>query len=228
MNKSILSLKRVAEILGVSEKTIYRMVADNQIPCAVKIGGQWRFKADEVMAWIDSQKQPDVTTHKKEDLLITLVKALENGAVLYRIHAKNSDEILDELVAALPNSANFNAKGIKRSVMFRESIVSSSMDGIAWMRPDPSMPVYQEKTMVILAYFEHPVDCRAIDRQLTELLFLVLPANAIELAIIERRLWRMSMSTTFVDGIRKQLTRKQLIDFIVSQEETLFQERPAI
>jgi excisionase family DNA binding protein len=227
MDKTFISLKGVAEKLGVSEKTIYRMVADSQIPFAVKIGGQWRFKADEVVDWIDSQKQPATTVpRKKTDYHISLASALENGAVQYRIHGTNRDEIIDELLAALPYSASFDAKAVKISVLSRESIVSSSMDGIAWMRPDPAMPVYLEKTMVILAFLEHPVDCKALDHRLTELLFLVLPANATEMAIIERKLWRLSMLVSFLDGLREQLTRKKLLGFIVAQEKLLFQQGP--
>lgn len=227
MDKTFITIKGVAEKLGVSEKTIYRMVGDNQIPFAVKIGGQWRFKADEVGDWIDSQKQPlTVVPRKKTDYRISLAQALENGAVLYRIHGGNRDEIIDELLAALPYSAGIDAKAIKISVLSRESVASSSMDGIAWMRPDPAMPVYLEKTMVILAFLEQPVDCKALDHRQTELLFLVLPANATEMAIVERKLWRLSMSLSFLNGIREQLTRKKLLDFIVAQEEALFRQEP--
>lgn len=229
MDRIFISIKGVAEKLGVSEKTIYRMVGDNQIPFAVKIGGQWRFKADEVVDWIDGQKQPAATTpvsRKKTNYRISLAQALENGSILYRIHGNNRDEIMDELLAALPYSANLDAKAIKISVLSRESIVSSSMDGIAWMRPDPAMPVYLEKTMVILAFLEHPVDCKALDSRQTELLFLVLPANNTEMAIIERKLWRLSMSAPFLAGIREQLTRRKLLDFIVLQEATLFPQGP--
>ncbi|MFA6898886.1 MAG: helix-turn-helix domain-containing protein, partial [Desulfurivibrionaceae bacterium] len=65
MDKTFISIKGVAEKLGVSEKTIYRMVGDNQIPFAVKIGGQWRFKADEVVDWIDSQR-PGVAAPRRK------------------------------------------------------------------------------------------------------------------------------------------------------------------
>jgi len=229
MDRIFISIKGVAEKLGVSEKTIYRMVGDNQIPFAVKIGGQWRFKADEVVDWIDGQKQPAATapvSRKKTNYHISLAQALENGSILYRIQGNNRDEIMDELLAALPYSANLDAKAIKISVLSRESIVSSSMDGIAWMRPDPAMPVYLEKTMVILAFLEHPVDCKALDHRQTELLFLVLPANNTEMAIIERKLWRLSMSAPFLAGLREQLTRRKLLDFIIAQEMTVFQQGP--
>ena len=227
MDKIFISIKGVAEKLGVSEKTIYRMVSDNQIPFAVKIGGQWRFKAEEVVDWIDSQKPGVVAPRKKTDYRISLADALENGAVLYRIHGTNRDEVIDELLAAHPYTANFDAKAIKISLLSRESVASSSLDGIAWMWPDPALPVYLEKSMVILAFLEHPVDFKALDHRKTELLFLVLPANNTELAIIERKLWRLSMSASFLRGIREQLTRKKLLEFIAAQEAMIFHQGPA-
>ncbi len=227
MDKIFISIKGVAEKLGVSEKTIYRMVSDNQIPFAVKIGGQWRFKAEEVVDWIDSQKPGAAAPRRKTDYRISLAEALENGAVLYRIHGTNRDEVIDELLAAHPYSANFAAKAIKISLLSRESVASSSMDGIAWMCPDPALPVYLEKSMVILAFLEKPVDFKALDNRKTELLFLVLPANNTELAILERKLWRLSMSAPFLDGIREQLTRKKLLEFIAAEEAMIFQQRPS-
>ena len=227
MDKTFISIKGVAEKLGVSEKTIYRMVSDNQIPFAVKIGGQWRFKAEEVVDWIDSQKPGAAAPRRKTDHRLSLVDALENGAVLYRIHGSNRDEIIDELLAAQPYSANFDAKGIKISLLSRESVASSSMDGIAWMCPDPALPVYLEKSMVLLAFLENPVDFKALDNRKTELLFLVLPANNTELAILERKLWRLSMSAPFLNGIREQLTRKKLLEFIAAEEAVIFQQRPS-
>lgn len=227
MDKTFISIKGVAEKLGVSEKTIYRMVGDNQIPFAVKIGGQWRFKADEVVDWIDSQRPGVAAPRRKTDYRLSLVDALENGAVLYRIHGTNRDEIIDELLAAQPYSANFDAKAIKISLLSRESVASSSMDGIAWMWPDPALPVYLEKSMVILAFLENPVDFKALDNRKTELLFLVLPANNTEMAILERKLWRLAMSAPFLHGIREQLTRKKLLEFIGAQEAMIFHQGPA-
>lgn len=223
MEKTFISLKGVAEKLGVSEKTIYRMVADNQIPFAVKIGGQWRFKATEVGEWIESQKQPAALSPRPcANHRISLAAALENGAILYRLHGVDRDEIIDELLAALPYSATFDPAAIKVSVLSRESVVSSAMDGIAWMRPDPALPIYFEKTLVILAFLEAPVDFKALDRRPAELLFLVLPANHTELTIIERKLWRLSMAAPFLAGLRKHPTRKKLLDFVAAQEAAIF------
>lgn len=222
MDRMFLTLKDVAAKLGVSEKTIYRMVNDNQIPFAIKIGGQWRFKTDEIIGWISSQKAVNSAPHKAVDYRISLTEALVSGAVLYRIHGSNRDEIIDELLAALPYSSTFDANTVKVSILARESIVSSALDGIAFMTTAVSLPVYFEKTMLLLAFLEKPVDVKALDGRKAEALFLILPANSIEQEILDRKLHRLSMDARFIVGIREQMTRKLLLDFVAQTEQEIF------
>lgn len=59
-----LSVKNVAELLNVSEKTIYRMVQNETIPC-FRVGGQWRFDRREIKSWIEDAKQFSVNTAVK-------------------------------------------------------------------------------------------------------------------------------------------------------------------
>ena len=55
MTDPILTLPEVAVLLKVAEKTVYTMAQTGQIP-AFKVRGQWRFKHDDLDAWIDEQK----------------------------------------------------------------------------------------------------------------------------------------------------------------------------
>ena len=55
MADPILTLPEVAVLLKVAEKTVYTMAQKGQIP-AFKVRGQWRFKHDDLDAWIDEQK----------------------------------------------------------------------------------------------------------------------------------------------------------------------------
>lgn len=56
MNDEILTLKEVAEYLKLAEKTAYRLVAEGKLP-GFKVGGSWRFKRQELEAWIVGQHQ---------------------------------------------------------------------------------------------------------------------------------------------------------------------------
>ena len=55
MTNEILTLKEVAEYLKLAEKTAYRLAAEGKLP-GFKVGGSWRFKQQDVAAWIEDQK----------------------------------------------------------------------------------------------------------------------------------------------------------------------------
>ena len=59
MTDEILTLKEVAVYLKLAEKTAYRLAAEGKLP-GFKVGGSWRFKRDDIVAWI-----ADNTTGKK-------------------------------------------------------------------------------------------------------------------------------------------------------------------
>ena len=51
----ILTLREVAGLLKVAEKTVYTMARQAEIP-AFKVRGQWRFRRRDIDRWIDRQQ----------------------------------------------------------------------------------------------------------------------------------------------------------------------------
>ncbi len=49
--EQLLTPEQVAEYLNVDKFTVYRLVAQKQLP-AFKVGGQWRFKRKMLEAWL--------------------------------------------------------------------------------------------------------------------------------------------------------------------------------
>jgi excisionase family DNA binding protein len=54
MPDEVLTIKEVAALLKLAEKTVYAMAQAGEIP-AFKIRGQWRIKRTELDQWIDSR-----------------------------------------------------------------------------------------------------------------------------------------------------------------------------
>ncbi|RKY95828.1 MAG: hypothetical protein DRQ06_02845 [Candidatus Hydrothermota bacterium] len=52
-----LTLDQIAEYLQMSTSSIYKMAQKGKIP-AYKVGRQWRFRKEEIDAWIKKQKSP--------------------------------------------------------------------------------------------------------------------------------------------------------------------------
>jgi len=58
MVDQILTLKEVAAYLKLAEKTAYRLVSEGKLP-GFKVGGSWRFKCEDLEAWIEKQKDKE-------------------------------------------------------------------------------------------------------------------------------------------------------------------------
>jgi len=58
MTVEIFTLREVAGYLKVTERTIYRLLSEKQIP-AFKVGGGWRFRRAELDAWITQRTLAD-------------------------------------------------------------------------------------------------------------------------------------------------------------------------
>ncbi|MBN1918698.1 MAG: helix-turn-helix domain-containing protein [Verrucomicrobia bacterium] len=54
MSDEVLTIKEVAALLKLAEKTVYAMANAGEMP-AFKIRGQWRIKRAELDQWLDEQ-----------------------------------------------------------------------------------------------------------------------------------------------------------------------------
>jgi excisionase family DNA binding protein len=55
ITNEILTIKEVATLLKVGDRTVYALAQQAQLP-GFKVGGQWRFRRHDLEAWIEQQK----------------------------------------------------------------------------------------------------------------------------------------------------------------------------
>lgn len=53
-----LSVDEIAEYLGVKRDTIYKWIADREMP-AHRVGRFWKFKKEQIDTWVESGKAND-------------------------------------------------------------------------------------------------------------------------------------------------------------------------
>jgi excisionase family DNA binding protein len=58
MEKDILNLEQAVEFLGVSEKTLIKLLRDEHVP-ARKIGREWRFSREALIRWLAAGDSAD-------------------------------------------------------------------------------------------------------------------------------------------------------------------------
>ena len=108
-----LSVKQAAEYLAVSKETIYRLLEKQAIPCH-RVGKLWRFKPEELDAWVSKPKMEKTGAQTKNLRFIDL----STGEVWY--HRPN-DWIL--------NYCNFNTPIHPTQLQLGQSITATGEDG---------------------------------------------------------------------------------------------------
>ncbi len=56
MSKELLNIKRIQEILGVSERTAFRLIKEGKLK-GFKVGREWRFEASDIDTYIERQRR---------------------------------------------------------------------------------------------------------------------------------------------------------------------------
>src|SRR5947209_7663671 len=58
MLEDVLTIREVADILKINEKTVYKLAAASKIP-GMKVGGSWRFDRPTIAAWLKTKVASD-------------------------------------------------------------------------------------------------------------------------------------------------------------------------
>ena len=110
LDKMNLSVKDVAKLLNVSEKTIYRMIKDETIPC-FRVGGQWRFDRRQINSWVEDTRQFSYgmahgETGLTDEESISVTEFLSRGGVYYSVPGATKEtalfSCLDLIRTAIP------------------------------------------------------------------------------------------------------------------------------
>jgi excisionase family DNA binding protein len=55
-SETLLTITDLCSILKLTQRHIYRLIDNGQIPFAMKIAGSWRFRRDELYKWLETRK----------------------------------------------------------------------------------------------------------------------------------------------------------------------------
>jgi excisionase family DNA binding protein len=66
MNLEVLTIRELAELLKINEKTAYKLAAEGKIP-GFKVGGSWRFERQEIANWIKRKVEEQRKGGKSDD-----------------------------------------------------------------------------------------------------------------------------------------------------------------
>jgi PTS system nitrogen regulatory IIA component len=207
-----LSVRDVASLLQVSEKTVYRWIKDGTIP-GYKVNEQYRFHRAEILEWATANKirvSADILDEGSVDVP-SLSEALRLGGVVYRLEGHDKQSVLRSLVEALRLPEEVDREFLFRVLAAREEMASTGIgDGIAIPHVRNPIVLHVPRPIVTLCFLEKPVDFGAIDKQPVHCLFaLVSPTVRGHLQLLSRLVYALQ-DPVFKELIRAQGARERI------------------
>ncbi|MBI5115481.1 helix-turn-helix domain-containing protein [Candidatus Poribacteria bacterium] len=126
-----LLVKDVAKIFEVSEKTIYRWIAQKKLP-AHRINEQYRFNRTELLEWATASRVPvsaDILKEEDQGELPGLEDSMRAGGVYYRVFGKDKPSVLREVVQIMPLPEEVDRGFLLEVLLARESLGSTGIGG---------------------------------------------------------------------------------------------------
>jgi len=176
-----LTVKETAEMLKVSEKTVYRWIRQGVIP-TVHTHGRYRFDRRELEKWarykrIGSEKSGTEGT-SNEDEKVDLLSALTLGGVHYGLTGTSTEHIFRNAIAQLPALQDLEEdiqETLIMEMLERESLVSTGVgNGIALPHPRHPRNWGLGAPVVAMFYLKKKLNFNAIDGKPVFLLTFVL------------------------------------------------------
>jgi len=217
-----IGVKEVAELLDVSEKTIYRWIAAEQIPF-FKVGSQYRFSKSRLNEWLLSRSSATSTLWENENSgneTYSLERALKNSGIFYRVSGKSTREAIGEIVSlvSLPNS--IDKERLTAVLCEREKLSSTAVgDGIAIPHSRDALLSVLDKSVVSLNFLNESIEFSAIDGIPVKILFLILcPSLKAHLSIMSR-LNFVLRNKEFLKMLNEEAQRDKILSFLAENDK---------
>ncbi len=221
-----LSVKEVANLLKVNEKTIYRWLKKGDLP-AYCVGNHYRFNRAELLEWATSRQigvSADIF-HEPENPQISinsLSDALNAGGIHYRVEGNNKESVLKSVVKLMKLPPEVDKEFLLQVILAREAMASTAIgDGIAIPHVRNPIVLHITEPVVSLCFLEKPVDFNSLDGKPVNCLFtLVSPTVKMHLYLLSRIAY-MLRDNSFRNVIEKQGARENIFSEIIRIESWL-------
>lgn len=187
-----LTVKDVARLLEVSEKSVYRWIDDGKLP-GYRISGQYRFNRSELLAWATAQKihvspQVFLEPESASAALGSFADALRAGGVHYRIGGSDRDSCLRGMIQTLPLPEEVDREFLYQVLLAREKIEPTGVGGgVAIPHLRNPIVLHLGRPVLAVCFLERPADFGALDGKPVRVLFpLITPTVKSHLYLLSR------------------------------------------
>lgn len=223
----ILTLQEVAELLQLSDKTILKMVKNNEIPCA-KIANQWRFSKSMLNDWITAKMsvipQNDFSRLVETEFdFIPLSRLIDQDSIITNLKGTTPEEVVKEL-AEQAYKRDFVADKDKfiEKLLEREKLTSTSIgQGVALPHLRKPCETMVTEPKIIIGMSKKGIDFASLDGEKTTLFFLLLSDSEVVHLRILSKLTQILTLENVIEEIKSLKNPEDFIQFFIKKEQEI-------
>ena len=221
-----LTVKDVAQLLEVSENTVYRWLTDGDLP-ASKVNENYRVNSVELLEWAAAQGielSPRFLRHFEPRQAPEISAALETGGV-HTGEAGDDKRAVLEALARLPIPTGLDRRMVTDIILAREEAGTTAIGGGIAI-PHVRMPIVVRAPhpAIALCFLEKPVDWHAPDGKPVDTLFVILSTSVRVHLYLLSKLAYILHDRNFRDALAKKGPAAELIAAAHAAERPLLTE----
>jgi len=221
-----LTVRDVAELFAVSEKTVYRWLDHQSLP-GYRVNSQYRFNRTELLEWAMANRINVSTELFREPESVNarlggLGEALKMGGIHYRVSGEDKTSALRSVVDMMQLPPEVDREFLFNVLLAREEIASTGIgDGIAIPHVRNPIVLHIPQPMISLCFLEKPIDFKAIDGKPVYCLFTIISPTVRAHLHLLSQLSFVLQDTMLKNAIKNQDSRENIFSHISRIESEL-------
>lgn len=231
LENNLLTLSEISSYLKLSEKTVLKMVRNNEIPCA-KIANQWRFLKPLIDDWILSQMQVipqnDLSRLVQQEVERIPVTRLSGKDLITMIPAGTSKEDALRKLAnkAVEQGIISNSEAVYHKIIEREKMLSTGIGSgfaIPHMRKLTSLVINGPR--IVIGAAPQGINFDAADNQPVRTIFLLLSDSEIVHIRLLALIAKMLRNEETAEALRKAANAEILFMHLAEYDRSTLLQR---
>jgi PTS system nitrogen regulatory IIA component len=227
-----LTVREVAKILNVSEKTVYRWIQQGSLP-AQRVNDQYRLNRAELLEFATSRRievsaQLFEGAESGEGAPPGFLEALTAGGIHYEVGGEDKESALRAAVEAMALPVESDRALLLQVLLAREDLASTGVgDGVAIPHARSPIVLRVQRPAITLCFLRKAIDFDAVDGKPVHCLFtLVSPTVRSHLHLLSRLAFALR-DPAFKKAIERRAPREEILEAARRVEERTGAAAPA-
>jgi excisionase family DNA binding protein len=226
----ILTLRELAQMLRVNERTILRMLKSGQLQGA-KIGGQWRFNSSQIDGLFFPGETPresseDIPLNEltRSHLGIPISRVMSDTRMVLSLTGHDAESVIEELTnPRMLNPVLLDVSDLRSKCVAREELLSTGVGrGVALPHPRDPVTTLRAPAVIVFGRSAEGIEFKAADGKPVHLFFLMC-SQSIELHLhLMGRMARLLRQNDFIAQCMNCATPQDVMRLVMESERDEF------